>query len=68
VTTASGKLVGSAAVVVVGLAAVEDVLAERAAVVVAGPGLPAVHAAAMSISPMARAVPRNILGEFTAPA
>jgi hypothetical protein len=67
VTTANGKVVDSDAVVVDGLAVVEPVPAEGALAVVAGPGLPVVHAAT-SITPNARAVPRNILGEFTATA
>ena len=64
VTTANGTVVGCASVVVVGLAVAEDVPADGGSLVVPGPGLPVVHAAA-SITPMARAVPRNILREFT---
>ncbi|WP_353509897.1 hypothetical protein [Intrasporangium sp.] len=66
-TTANGNVVGCSSVVVVGLAVADEVPVEVALAVVLGPGLAVVHAAT-SITPTASAVPRNILGEFTATA
>ena len=63
VTTAKGKEVGSASVVVVGLA-VAAVRVEGALAGVLGPGLPVVHAATI-ITPMTSAVPRSFVAIFT---
>ena len=63
VTTAKGKEVGSASVVVVGLA-VAAVRVEGALAGVLGPGLPVVQAATI-ITPMTSAVPRSCVAIFT---